>query len=278
MKTQHTLAALAVAALVGSASAQTVAYWNFENGTNGAFFSDTPATDSSGNGYLMHGFNDFYGPSYSTDTWNGSGLSSDHVGHNDGYTLNSTINAWSPQTWTIEMTFKLDNLGGWQTLIGRDGSSSGGPESDFYLQKNGIDNRLRINFYTVGGQRVVADSNFVLQTDQWYHTAVVSDGSAVRMYVDKLDTLGFQEVAMATLTGGTAAANALATPNANWTFGRGWYNGGFGDNISGNLDDIRFTETALAPTSFIHAIPEPSTYAAFAGALALGLALRRRRS
>ena len=91
--------ALAFALLAGSAAAQTTkAYWTFDNGTAGTPFSTTPAVDSSGNNYTMWGFNEVYGPSYSSDTPSGSGLSSRHVGQ-DGYTVDAGINTWAPQAW-----------------------------------------------------------------------------------------------------------------------------------------------------------------------------------
>lgn len=272
--------ALALASFVSAASAQTtVAQWNFDNGVAGTAFSVTPAIDSSGNNYSMLGFNEVYGPSYSADTVSGSGLSSRHVGQ-DGYTVEAGINNWAPQQWTIELSVKLDTLAGWNTIIGRDGTTDpAGFESTFYFQNNGIDDRFRLNFYTAGGQRAIIDSNFVPLAGEWYHVAMTSDGATASMYVDQLDGNGYQLAGSAALTGVDAAANALATSGGLWTFGRGWFNGGFVDSITGNLDDIRFTDGALAPSQFLHAtaVPEPSAAAALAGVFALGLGCARRR-
>ncbi len=258
-----------------SANATTVAHWSFDQGTAGTPFTGMPALDLSGNNNTMYGYNDFYGPSYSTDTASGSGLSSRHDGnHQDGYTAGGVVNTWSPLTWTIEISVKLDTLSGWNTLIGRDGSI-GGPESDFYLQNNGYDDRFRVNFNTVGGTRCAIDSNFVPTAGQWYGLAVVSDGNTVTMYADKQDGNGYQSVGSNVIGG---ANNALAQTGANWTFGRGWYNGGFGDNITGNLDNIRFSDAALAPSQFIPlSVPEPSSLALVGISAALFM-VRRRNS
>ncbi len=112
----------------------------------------------------------------------------------------------------------------------------------------------------MGGTRYALDSNFVPNAGQWYRLAVVSDGTQLTMYADKMDGNGYLSVGSLTMTGATTADNAMAapSPNVNWTFGRGWYNGGFGDNIAGNLDNIRFSEAALDPSSFLP-VPEPST-------------------
>ena len=266
-----------------AANASTVAYWNFDEGAAGTFFSDDPADDLSGNGYSMSGFSTTYGPAYSAlgDTATGSGLSLDTLtGGRDGYTTDAGINGWAPQQWTIEATVRLDATGGFLTVIGRDGSSFGGPLSDFYLQKNASANggtgAWRVDYSTAGGQRVTMDTAFTPVAGTYYQLAVTSDGVNSTFYVNDLSGgLGFQEAATVALTGGDAAANALASPNANWTFGRGWYNGGFVDGIDGTIDEIRFSDTALTPAEFI-TVPEAGStmLAAFAG---MAMLLRRRR-
>ena len=276
-------ASLIAAGFFGSAAANaaTVAYWNFDEGTPGAFFSDDPADDLSGNGYSMSGFDTSFGPAYSAlgDTASGSGLSLDTLtGGRDGYTTDATINAWEPQQWTIETTVRLDAAGGFLTVIGRDGSSFGGPLSDFYLQKhagaNGGLGSWRVDFSTVGGQRVTMDSAFSPVAGTYYQLAVTSDGTTAKFFVNDLGGgLGYQEASSVLLTGGDATANALSSPNGNWTFGRGWYNGSFVDHIDGTIDEVRFSDTALAPGQFIQ-VPEPGT--TLLGALA-GLAIMARR-
>lgn len=51
------------------------------------------------------------------------------------------------------------------------------------------------------------------------------------------------------------ADNALASGGFNWTFGRGWFNNNFVDHITGYLDDVRFSDTALAPNQFLGYCP-----------------------
>jgi hypothetical protein len=257
---------------LASANAATVAHWNFDQGINGTPFSTLAAEDLSGNGNTMYGFDAYWGPSYSSVTANGSGLSSRHAdNHQDGYTFGSPVNAWSPLAWTIEVSVRLDSVAGWKTIIGRDGTTHGGVESDFYLQNNGINDRWRVNFATVGGLRYVLDTDFIATANQWYGLAVVSDGSLLTMYADKQDGQGYQSVGSLALN--ALNNNALAASNFNWTFGRGWFNGGFVDHISGYMDNIRFSDTALSPENFIP-VPEPSSLAL----LGLGgLFLLRRR-
>lgn len=238
----------------------TIAHWNFEDGTAGAKMNDTGLTgqvgtaDLSGNGFDMYAWDELAGPSFSAEgqTPSGTGLSARFDGGQDGYTTGSWINTWSPAEWTMELAVKLDTLSGWQTMIGRDGSSQAEAESDFYFQKNDLNDRFRLNFDTVGSQRYILDANFTVVTGQWYYLAAVCDANNLTMYADKLDGNGSRVVG--TLALDPANNNALAAGGLgdNWTLGRGWFNGGFVDHISGNLDDIRFSNQALEPSEFLH--------------------------
>lgn len=240
------------------ASAATVLHYNCDQGTPGELINPGTAAavgvpDLSGNGYDMWAWasaTQNNGPRFSQEgeSWNGQGLSLVFSGGQDGYTTAEGINSWSPLEWTIEVAVRLDTVNGWNTLIGRDGATYGGSEADFYLQENdaggAIDDHFRINFLTVGRERIVLDSNFAAEANKWYRLAVVSDGKTVTMYCDKLDGNGYQVVGSMEFAG-VGAENALAATNYSWTFGRGWYNGGQVDHIEGNLDDIKFSNVAL---------------------------------
>ncbi len=235
-----------------------IGYWDFEDGTPGQPMNDTGldgqvgSGDLSGNDFHMYAWDETSGPSFSLEgqTPTGSGLSARYDGAQDTYTADTFINNWSPTVWTIEVAAKLDNLTGWQTMIGRDGASHGEAESDFYFQKNDANDRFRLNFETVGGQRYILDADFTVVANQWYYLAAVCDGDDLTMYADKLDGNGSQVVG--TLSLSTTNDNTLAAPDEPWTFGRGWFNGALTDHISGNLDGIRFTGRALAPSEFLH--------------------------
>lgn len=230
----------------------TVAYWNFEDGTDGTAFSDMPREGSVdiANDYVMHGYDDYYGCSFSSFTPQGAGLSTRCAdNHQDGYTLDAAFNAWSPQTWTIEVSVYLNDISGWKTIIGRDGATHGEPESDFYIQNNGIDDKFRVNFETLGGTRWILDGDYPVQPGQWYYLAVTSDGVTLKMYLD--DGGGYTLIGSLDISAQSVTENALATNFSNWTFGRGWHDGGFVDHIDGYLDDIRFSEAVLTPSEFI---------------------------
>lgn len=277
MKKIHILILMtAVLMLSLPVSAATVLYYDCDTdmagnpGTPGAKINTgtSPAAgvpDLSGNNYDMWGWANSTqnnSPAFSAETPNDTGLSVDFTGGNlDGYTNNSTINAWSPTTWTIEVAVKFQNVNDWYTMIGRNGATNGGNDADFYLQKNNVNNQFRINFLSVGGTRYILDSgeNYVAQPDQWYRIAVTSDGTTLSMYVD--DGSGYQFANSMVMTGATPADNALIATNFVWTFGRGWYNGNT-NFVPGWQDDIRFSDVVLQTTQFLGA--DLSAYDGFA--------------
>ncbi|MBN2842687.1 MAG: hypothetical protein JXM68_06325, partial [Sedimentisphaerales bacterium] len=228
-------------------------YWDFEDGSELMAFSNMSGKGSVDivNGMIMYGYNATYGPSFAAETITGGGLSAYFNGGQDGYTQDAGFNSWSQPSWTIELSVKLMNISGWKTLIGRDGSSVGEVESDFYFQKNGIDNAFRLNFRSIGGARHVLDSDFAAQAGLWYRLAITSDGTEINMYCDKLDGDGYQLVGSLDISAQTPAQNALSVGTFNWTFGRGWYEGDFTDYINGYLDNIRFSNTVLTPDKFL---------------------------
>jgi len=203
----------------------------------------------------MHAWDDYWGPLFSSegDTPTGTGLSSVHEGHRDGYTLADGIRAWSPSTWTIELSFKLNDPAGWRTLIGRD-DWTGMPDDigpSLQVQSNGENNAMRVAFATVSDERYFLDSSLIPEPGQWYHLAIVTDGDQLDMYADQFDGSGFQNIGSLTMDAGI---DHSLRPTGNWTFGRGWWNGGFVDHIDGNMDNIRFSDEALTTDQLIPSI------------------------
>jgi hypothetical protein len=259
-------AALCFLLLAATAThAATQAYWDFEDGTAATPFTPVGQANGSGgsvdtaNGILMRGWNDFYGPSFSNVNRPrpGSTLSMQNAdNHQDGYVTEGALHNWGPTTWTIEASVYLEEMNGWESLIGRDGSTVSAPESDFYLQNNGINDQFRINFMTEGGQRWVLDSDpgqFTPQINKWYGVAVTSNGTTLSMFID--EGTGYQQRGTLDMSTQTPAQNALKASALNWTFGRAWYGGNNVDHIDGFMDDIRFSDVALTPAQLIGVDP-----------------------
>ncbi|ARN57922.1 LamG-like jellyroll fold domain-containing protein [Sedimentisphaera salicampi] len=239
-----------------NASAETLAQWDLEDGADGLPFSDMPSGGSvdTVNGYVLLGYNTTYGPAFAAGE-SPTGLCGYCNGGQDGYTTAYSLNEWSPQTWTIEISAKLEDISDWETLIGRNGSSNGDPEADFYLQKNGVGGQFRLNYETSAGQRWILDSDFTAETDNWYHLAVTSDGETITMYCDKTDGSGFQTAGTLDISSQTPAENSIAASDYSWTVGRGWYDGNITDHITGFFDNVRFSNTVLSPSEFMAYTP-----------------------
>jgi hypothetical protein len=256
-------AELFVVVMLASSAAfgATVLHYDFEDGTPNTPMNPNPgetntgligSVDLSGNGYDMLAWNDYYGPLFSAegDTPTGMGLSSAHDRHRDGYCPAAGLVAWSPSTWTIEVSFRLNDLAGWQTLIGKDGWSgiAGDIAAAMYIQCSGENDVMRVNFVTVSNERIILDSSLIPVPGQWYHLAVVADGDWLDMYADQFDSNGFRNIGSLTMTAGV---DHSIKPTGTWTFGRGWFNGAFVDHIDGNLDNIRFSDEALTTDQLI---------------------------
>lgn len=309
-------AAAAIASILSAASvsfADTLAYWNFENGTvdaqvphagaDGIFDGSTP--DASGHGNALSVWNaGGAGFKYTADvpvtgvingTPNhlsikntGGGPAAFTVDRNNN-PANLPLNTTAFPQWTVEASYKPES-GGWRTIVGRDArgvTTANGDLSALYLQAT-ADQRFAIKFADVAGNwwEALTEPNFVQGfnfgtdpnglTGHWYNLVGVSDGASLKLYVDN--------VLMAT-TALTSANSALAVgvdPNAGddwtsggWSVGRGLYGGGHGDRSYGFIDEVRISDAALSPSQFLSAVPEPTSALAIS---ALGILARRRRA
>ena len=313
--TARLIAALTVASCI-PAMASTVAYWRFEEGPadaavthggagNGAFFPG--ALDSSGNGNDLSVFAEGWaGYGYRTDvaapTVSLTGATNQYsVVNTGGYpamftATGSAMQTWTPSTWTVEVTFQPEN-GGYRTLVGRDSRGSATTNGDLaalYLQLV-PGNGAAIKFCDVSGYwheavsvgGVITGYQFPNSIDGvWHSLAATSDGSTLSLYLKLLEgtTTDYTLIAQADLAASGSPNTALTAGTGdggdwdagNWTVGRGLYAGGHGDRAYGFIDETRISDTALTPSQFLWAVPEPSTALLTLPAL-LGL-LRRRRS
>jgi hypothetical protein len=291
---KHTQLKLAVAsAALGlatlSSQAATIAYFNFSDGTDGQEVNPTGSGSATGS-MTVNGGGDgsngmvawatFASPNFTTSvvptTPYANSTAMSFAGGNDLYQQNpasSTLATTAFTNITVEAYVNFNNLSGWQTFVGRDDignpGSGAGPQSLLYLAKSGATNAFRVELINASNANVQVNSNFVPTVGSWYHVAAVGDATAgtLTLYVDGVSV------------GSTTGFNGLLSLSSSWTLGRGQFNGNPGDSINGYLDEVRISDVALAPSQFLNAIPEPSTYASLVGVAALGFAaLRRRRA
>lgn len=271
------LLTVAAALFIATMQAQsaTVAYWDFENSTEtgttptdgqpfcsadsgGAFGS----MDSVG-GITMYGWAVWAGPEFTSDNLFYNGFAADFLDSNrDGYVWDTALTLWQPTNWTVECAVKLDDTGGWKGFIGKRGSSHGKAESDFYLQKEGdtvltTNDHFRLRFQTLAGEDALVDAtNVVIEAGQWYGVAAVSDGLNAYLYVDANDGAGYQLGGTYTYTN-APVSNVLSVASGDWIFGCGWYNGGLVDHLNGQMDNIRFSDSALTPGEMLPVPVDP---------------------
>jgi hypothetical protein len=123
-----------------------------------------------------------------------------------------------------------------------------------------------------------------INAGQWYYAAAVDNGSTLSLYLDSGS--GYQLQGSVPITGALfqgVPANPLW--DASWTVGRGQYGGNPTDWFDGIIDEVRLTNSALAPSQFEFApagggasvaVPEPTAAAVIA--LALGCCFEKLRN
>jgi hypothetical protein len=166
------------------------------------------------------------------------------------------IEGITPATFTIEASFKMNVLGGYHTIVGRDGMNavSGDPAPAplyFQIRPNNV---VAVQFADLDGYAHVAESPInAVTTGQWYHMVAVSDGSTLSLY------LNYALVAQTdmTISGSTNTALAIGSGSGadweagTWTVSRGLFNGGHVDRVYGYVDEVRISDTALAMSEFL---------------------------
>lgn len=280
--------------------AQTIAYYRFEEGATGAKVPVTPdagapgvspVLDSSGNGNHMKTVATFSAPTYAANvpaavipntgasnqrsllfTPNQDVYSQSAVG---GGPAGGTLNDHSFASFTIEASVNFSDANGFQTFVGRD--RPGQTLAGFYLRKwggNGVDaNAINATLVADNGTAFdlfstsvgVGDSFSKVSVGTWYNVVAQSNGSVFSLFVQN-NVTGVYE-----LQGSTAVTTALSNlGSTNFTIGRGWFNNGPADFTNGFVDEVRISDTALAPSQFLFSAavaPEPGTGALLAMSL-----------
>jgi hypothetical protein len=128
------------------------------------------------------------------------------------------------------------------------------------LKIRGDNSRLMFEQYDVDKHLVNISSASPIIANNWYYAAVVNDGSQLSLYLDSNDGSGYQLQSSASVSG----AVYMGDPNnpnpdyewpdwyAAWTVGRGYF-AGANDWFDGIIDEVRISNSALAPEDFLFA-------------------------
>jgi hypothetical protein len=234
-----------------------------------------------------------------------------------GFTVEAAFYPTNPATWGTIIAKEGQAMRG-----GPDADLGNLPTLS--LMTNADNSHLLFHEFDAAGNYVEVQSLAPLAANQWYYTAVVNNGSTVSLYLDS--GAGYELQASAPVAGALYQGpdfNNNATVDAadyiswrknhgddparytkwraafgkgpdweyNWSIGRGVFGGipsGSPANwFSGTIDEVRLSNTALAPADFLFApqavgsttntIPEPTTIALAALAIFSATLPRRRR-
>ena len=221
--------ALSASEIAGLATG-TVAYYALDAG------SGTTAIDTSGSG--------FTGTLQSGASWTTGKVGASAV------SLNGTSTAWvdipntvitTSQSYTVAAWVKLNNVTGYQSLVGIDGTLA----SPFYLQTDGGTGMFRFAM-TNGDTSAPGFTNIEGVTPvvgTWYRLVGVYDKTANTM------TFYVNGVSQGSVTAPTSWAATGHT-----AIGRAQYNGAQVDFVNGAIDDVRFYSRALSAAE-VSALP-----------------------
>ena len=191
--------------------------------------------------------------------------------------------------FTVEAAFNTNNPLRWAAVVGKDARPGGTnhPVQTLVLKTRGDNGHLFFEQWDGQSNLVGVNSLAPLVASQWYYAAAVNDGSTLSLYLDSNDGAGYQ------LQGSVAVAGALFQGNpanplwdASWTVGRGQFGGNPTDWFDGIIDEVRVSNTALAPSEFLFAsagaasgtvVPEPTSLLVYLLGIVCGALCRQRR-
>ena len=258
---------LALAGSAIGARAETKAYWRFESGAPGDYAAVGVVADSDetrANALSVYSRNTR--PFYSGDvampaipqTGATNRVAADFHWSEDFFTRQAPINTFNfgprgSNAWTVELSVKLADAQGTTRLFGRDGVTPGvddrGPLQ--IVAVGDRDGKFDVRAEILDGSNTfrAAASAPNYRVAQWINIAATADATTLKLYVDALDGKGYQLAAQTPING------ALNETTGVFSIGRGFVKGSSG-RMGGLVDEVRVSDTALAPAQFLFSRPD----------------------
>ena len=246
----------------------TIAYWRFEGGTAGSTVALAPSQipDLTGKGNTLQTPDAGATPNYSalvpgnptnpaasnllsldfsTPTTNG-----DPTRFVDTSGATGDINTHTFNQFTIEASFNSKAVGTTQTFVGKDGFGFlGDPtvaNATLYFQIQG--GVVSIRGHQGDQTFIICDGTTVIQPNQWYNAAAVSDGFFLSLYLQSTPGGAYTLENSVSFVGPLFDGQGLP-----FSVGRGFYNNTQVDQMNGLVDEVRISDNALDPSQFLFA-------------------------
>ena len=265
--------ALAVAGCASQmARAETKAYWRFEDGTPGQYTATgkNVGADSAGQNSLAVAARETR-PLYTGDVPFAT-VPQTGAPNTEAIQLNYSEDFFTPDVpiddldfgpngsnaWTVELSFKMTSVDGVSRLFGRDGVT---PDADkrgpLQIVVVGNNENFDVRAEILDGSNTFRDaiSPANLQIGRWYNLAATADANSLKLYLDSLDGKGYQMVAQKPIEGALNGTKDL------FSIGRGFVERPT-DNMSGLLDEVRLSDSALPPNQFLFSKPDGTAVSA----------------
>ena len=286
-------------AATGGADVTPVAYWRFEEGTNGIHQSnnDDYYVDSSGNGNHMSttditpvlsvattdvpfanvpqtGAADTMARTFSRAMQN--------VGTFGAETGGKPIDSMDLESFTVECMAKYNTLSGLSYIITKDGEPFKNDPSQMWFECTfGIrlmpDGRISSYFCDENTNLVHSFTTFACNPDEWYRFAFVCEGGTQAfLYVKGESDLNYDiKATMNTVwMKSDPIVGGMINSSYPWGIGSGMHLGQLQEGFDGNIDEVRISDVDLPPELFLGSVPEPGM---ILGGIALALLAFRRK-
>jgi len=273
----------------------TVAYWRFEEGSDGVGSTgqhtdgwDDHYQDVSGNGNHMSTWGDTTAPDncpvytgvvpFATVPQTGAAndlaleaTGNDYIATHSGHgpVVDKMLDTYSfTNGFTVEATFKLDVATGWQGIVSKDGKVNAGDAQPAFRMKLTDWGSLEIGFFDTAGTPFGVDiAAGYIQADRWTSIAATYDNSVLTVYGMRDGESDYSLLATAATHGNPAWLHepARVDGGTGWNIDRGWRigwvmwdgNPDLGNFMFGVVDEVRISNIPLASSAFLGKLGTP---------------------